>query len=90
MDITNVVVNKFTRREKGICGVASVTINDVIRVHDIKIISGINGLYIVFPNTGTVKVVDGKKRYQDACHTIRSEDRTKLQERIIQEYEKLE
>lgn len=80
MKITDVRVRKVFRDGK-MRGLASITIDDVFVVHDIKIIEGDNGLFIAMPSR---KSKDGE--YRDIAHPINSDTRNVIQERVIEAY----
>ncbi len=63
--------------------IVSVTFDDEFVVHDIKVIEGLNGLFIAMPSR---KMADGE--FRDIAHPINSETRNKIQEAIFKEYEK--
>lgn len=63
--------------------VASITIEDEFVVHDIKIIDGDKGLFIAMPSR---KSADGE--YRDIAHPITSETRGKLQDQILEAYQR--
>jgi stage V sporulation protein G len=65
-------------------GIVSVTFDNEFVVHDIKIIDGINGLFIAMPSR---KI--GKSDYRDIAHPLSPETRTKIREAIFLEYEKV-
>ena len=83
MNITDVRVRKMTKEGK-MKAVVSITIDDVFVVHDIKVIDGEKGLFIAMPSR---KSTDGE--YRDIAHPINSDTRTKIQDLILSEYEKV-
>ncbi len=80
MKITDVRVRKVFRDGK-MRGLASITIDDVFVVHDIKIIEGDNGLFIAMPSR---KSKDGE--YRDIAHPINSDTMNIIQERVLEAY----
>lgn len=84
MKITDVRVRKVETDSK-MRAVASITIDDVFVVHDIKIIEGDKGLFIAMPSK---KGTDGE--YRDTVHPINSETRIMIQNTILEAYEKAE
>ncbi len=82
MQITDVRVRKLTKEGK-MRAVVSVTIDNEFVVHDIKVIEGDKGLFIAMPSK---KATDGE--YRDIAHPINSSTRDKLQQIILEEYEK--
>jgi len=63
--------------------IVSVTFDDEFVVHDIKVIEGLNGLFIAMPSR---KMADDE--FRDIAHPINSKTRNKIQEAIFKEYEK--
>ena len=64
--------------------VASITIDDEMVVHDIKIIEGDRGLFIAMPSK---KGANGE--YRDIAHPINSGTRERIQNSVLAEYEKI-
>lgn len=83
MNITDVRIRRISNDGK-MRAVASITLDDVFVVHDIKIIDGQNGLFIAMPSK---KMSDGD--FRDVAHPICSEMRNQIKEIILQEYEKM-
>ena len=84
MNITDVRLRKIIDSGK-LKAVASITIDDVFVVHDIKVIEGDKGLFIAMPSK---RSTDGE--YRDIAHPISSETRASLQKLILDEYQKEE
>ncbi|MDE7366299.1 MAG: septation regulator SpoVG [Lachnospiraceae bacterium] len=82
MKITDVRVRKVTKEGK-MKAVVSITIDDEFVVHDIKVIEGEKGLFIAMPSR---KAVDGE--YRDIAHPINSTTRDRIQNLILDAYEK--
>ncbi|MCM1496052.1 MAG: septation regulator SpoVG [Bacteroides sp.] len=82
MKITDVRVRKVTKEGK-MKAVVSITIDDEFVVHDIKVIEGEKGLFIAMPSR---KAVDGE--YRDIAHPINSSTRDRIQNLILDAYEK--
>jgi len=61
--------------------VASITIDGVFVVHDIKVIEGDKGLFIAMPSK---KAADGE--FRDVAHPINSETRDSLQKLVLEAY----
>ncbi len=81
MNITDVIVRLISKEGK-MKAVASITIDNVFVVHDIKIIDGANGLFIAMPSR---KAQDGE--YRDIVHPINQETRSFLQNLILSKYQ---
>lgn len=81
MKITSVkVVVKENERMRGL---ATVTIDDCLIIHDIRIIEGNNGLFVAMPSR---KKTTGD--YKDIVHPTNPECRQMFNEAILGEYEK--
>ena len=81
MQITDVRVRKVTKEGK-MKAVVSITLDNEIVVHDIKVIEGEKGLFIAMPSR---KAADGE--YRDIAHPINSETRERIQSIILEKYE---
>ena len=82
MEVTDVRVRKVTEESK-MKAIVSVTFDDEFVVHDIKVIDGINGIFIAMPSR---KMPDGE--FRDIAHPISPTTRRKIQEAVFLEYEK--
>lgn len=82
MQITDVRVRKVAKEGK-LKAVVSITMDDEFVVHDIKVIEGEKGLFIAMPSR---KAVDGE--YRDIAHPINSTTRDRIQNLILDAYEK--
>ena len=82
MDITDVRVRKVSVEGK-MRAIVSVTLDNEFVVHDIKVIEGENGLFIAMPSK---KGNDGE--YRDIAHPINSATREKIQQLILQAYQR--
>ena len=82
LNITDIRIRKISPEGK-MRGVASITIDDVFVIHDIKIIDGEKGMFIAMPSK---KTAEGE--YRDIAHPINSETRDYLQKLILDAYYK--
>ncbi len=80
MEITDVRIRKVDKEGK-MKAIVSITLDDVFVVHDIKVIEGEKGLFIAMPSR---KGADGE--YRDIAHPINSDMRTKIQNLILETY----
>ena len=80
MQITDIKIRKFFD-EGPMKAIVSVTFNDCLAVHDVKIINARDKFFIVMPSR---KNPDGT--YRDIVHPINSEFRAALEEAVIEEY----
>ncbi len=83
MDITDIRIRKVNADGK-LKAYVTVTFDDSFVVHNVKIIEGENGVFIAMPSR---KTKSGE--YKDVAHPINTSFRTKLQDRILDEYEKM-
>ncbi len=81
MTITDIRI-RFIDKEGKLKAVASITIDGVFVVHDIKIIEGEKGMFIAMPSR---KNPEGE--YRDIAHPIDTKTRTMIQEMILGRYE---
>ena len=81
MQITDVRIRKVANQEGKMKAFVSITIDNEIVIHDIKVIEGDKGLFIAMPSR---KSADGE--YRDIAHPINSETRAKLQSIILDLY----
>ena len=82
MKITDIRVRLVNDNDK-LKAVASITIDDELVVHDIKVINGKDGYFLSMPSR---KTDDGK--FKDIVHPIKTEVRESLKEQILAAYEK--
>lgn len=85
MKITAVNVRKMEKENSRMKGIASVIIDESFAVRDIRIISGVNGLFIAMPSRKTAT-----GGYRDIAHPINPETRKMFEDAIFAEYEKAE
>jgi len=84
MKITEVRIRKVKKDDSKLKAVASITIDDVFVVHDIKVIDGNEGNFIAMPSR---KTPDGE--YKDIVHPLNTETREMIRNIILAEYEKV-
>ncbi|MBO4694965.1 MAG: septation regulator SpoVG [Clostridia bacterium] len=83
MNITDVRVRIVKQHEEGkLKAVASIIIDDCFAVHDIKIISGNDGVFIAMPSRKT-----SEGDFKDIAHPINTDTREALKEKILKAYE---
>lgn len=83
MEVTDIRIRRIINNGK-MKGVVSITFNNEFVVHDIKIIDGQNGLFIAMPSR---KMENGE--FRDIAHPINSRTRQKVEDAILEEYEKV-
>lgn len=82
MEITDIKIRKATAEGK-LKAYVNVTFDDCFVVHNLKIIDGKEGAFIAMPSR---KTQTGE--YRDVAHPISPEFRAKLQEKILEAYDK--
>ncbi len=83
MEITEVKIWPSRNADSKIKATASITINGVFMVHDLRVIEGSNGLFVAMPAR---KLSDGN--YRDIAHPITQEARETIQKMVLAEYQK--
>ena len=82
MMITDVRMRKISHEGK-MRAIVSVTVDNQFVVHDIKVIDGVNGLFVAMPSR---RMGDGN--FRDIAHPINSDTREMIQDAIFEEYKK--
>ncbi len=81
MDITDVRVRKINK-EGRMKAIVSITLNDQLVIHDVRIIEGNNGLFVAMPSK---KTPSGD--FKDIAHPINSEARAYIEKKVIDAYQ---
>ena len=81
MEITDIRVRKVNKEGK-MKAVVSVTFDNEIVIHDIKVIEREEGLVIAMPSRRTA---DGE--FRDVAHPINAETRNRIQKLVLEKYE---
>ena len=81
MQITDVRVRKITSQNR-MKAIASITLDDVFVIHDIKVIESDKGLFIAMPSR---KTPNGE--FKDIAHPINAETREKIQKAVLEAYD---
>ena len=81
MNITDIKIRK-TFPEGNVKAVVSVTLDDFIAIHEIKIVQGNGRIFAAMPNR-----LDSNDVYRDIVHPISAEARNKLERVILKAYE---
>ena len=81
MEITDIKIRKLFDNDGPMKAIVSVTFDNQLALHDIKIINARDKFFIVMPSR---KNPDGT--YRDIVHPINSEFRAVLEEQIIDAY----
>ena len=85
MNITDVRVRKIEKENSRMKGLASIILDDMLAIHDIRIISGDNGLFVAMPSRQTPS-----GDYRDIVHPISQDARDIIEGAILEEYNKVE
>lgn len=81
MKITDIKIRK-TFPEGNVKAVVSVTLDDFIAIHEIKVVQGNGRIFAAMPNR-----LDSNDVYRDIVHPISAEARNKLERVILKAYE---
>jgi stage V sporulation protein G len=84
MQITDVRLRKVTTDSK-MRAIASITIDGVFVIHDIRVVEGVNGLFIAMPSR---KMPNGE--FRDVAHPITTEVRQQIQDAVLAAYNEAE
>ena len=80
MNITDIKIRKIFTEGK-VKAIVSIIVDGDFAVHDLKVIEGVERLFIAMPNR---RSEDG--RFQDIVHPISSESRAQIEEAILDKY----
>jgi stage V sporulation protein G len=80
MNITDIKIRKIFTEGK-VRAVVSVILDGDFAVHDLKVIEGVERLFVAMPNR---RSEDG--RFQDIVHPISTEARTQLESVVLDKY----
>ena len=83
MKITDIRIRLVTGGSDKLKAVASITIDDELVVHDIKVINGKDGYFLSMPSRKT-----NEGEFKDIVHPIKTEVRESLKQQILAAYEK--
>ena len=81
MNITNVTIRK-TFSEGNLKAIVSLTIDDCLALHDVKIINGAGRTFVAMPSRQSDEGV-----YRDIVHPIGSQMRVEFEREILNAYE---
>ena len=92
MEVTSIVISELQPKEAGVCADVSIVLDDAIRINHIKVKNGACGLYITFPSYRSdkdVRFVNGKRKFVDLVHPVKTEVREQIKAVVLKEYSKL-
>jgi len=81
MNITDVRVRRINTEGK-MKAVVSVTFDDAFVVHDVKVVEGMNGIFVAMPSR---KTPEGE--YRDIAHPISAAAREVIQTAVLKAYQ---
>lgn len=84
MTITDIRIRPCTGEGNKLKAFASITLDNVLVIHNIKIIENAKGLFLGMPS-----IKDSNGEYKDICHPLETEFRVSMTEAIIQKYEEI-
>lgn len=79
MEITNVQIRVLEQKNK-LKAVATITIDNVFVVHELKILEGSNGLFVGMPSKET------PNGFKDIAHPIDKKTREIIEQKVIEKY----
>lgn len=80
MDITKVTLRPVAMNK--VCAIASIVIDDVFVIHDLRVVNGDKGFFVAMPSR---KLPSGE--FRDICHPINSDTRQLIQDAVLNEFE---
>lgn len=91
MKVTRVVIKTLTPRDLGTCATCNITLDDSLVIHQVKVVNGEKGLFVVFPTLNDAKEVkckDGrrKRRYNDIVHPCDESLRKVIVDSVLKKY----
>lgn len=85
MHITDVRIRRVTAGNTKIRALASVVIDGMFVVHELKVVEGVNGLFVAMPSR---KGTNGE--YTDIAHPITGEGRELVQGAVMEAFQRSE
>ena len=82
MNITDIKIRK-TIDEGRLRGIVSITLDDILAVHDIKIVQGYERLFVAMPSRK-----DENGTFRDIVHPISPDARQLFEQQILDEYQR--
>lgn len=82
MQVTSVRIQKtFDEPDKMLKAIASITVDNIIAIHDVRLLQSAEKMFIAMPNKKL-----GDATYKDLVHPINAEGRKILEEAVISAY----
>ena len=82
MEVTEVKVFPVRNEDERLKAFATVTFDDCFIIRDLKVINGIDGLFVAMPSK---KRKDGK--YKDIAHPLNNETREHIESAVLNAYD---
>lgn len=79
MEITKVTLRPVSMNK--VCAIASIVIDDVFVIHDLRVVNGDKGLFVAMPSR---KLPNGD--FRDICHPINTDTRTRIQAAVLEQF----
>ena len=80
MQITKVTLRSVVMGK--VCAIASVVIDDLLVVHDLRVVNGEKGLFVAMPSR---QLPNGE--FRDICHPINAHGRQVIQRAVLEQFE---
>lgn len=80
LNITKVTLRPVSMNK--VCAIASIVIDDVFVVHDLRVVNGDKGLFVAMPSR---KLPNGD--FRDICHPINTDTRTAIQQAVLDQFQ---
>lgn len=88
MEVTRVKFDRISPKKMGICADVTIFLDDSLVIHQVHVISGKKGLFVSFPNSGSMQLYEGNKRFYDIVHPCKDSLRVKITDAVLNAYEK--
>lgn len=93
MKVTTVDVYPFKNdssfvKEKHILGLAKITLNDQFLVRDLRIMDGVNGLYVAYPHRSNDFLSETDTEYMAVAHPFNRRLREEIEDVVLEEYQR--
>lgn len=80
MNITKVTLRPVAMNK--VCAIASIVIDGVFVIHDLRVVNGDKGLFVAMPSR---KLPNGE--FRDVCHPINTETRSRIQHAVLEQFQ---
>jgi stage V sporulation protein G len=80
MDITKVTLRPVSMNK--VCAIASIVIDDVFVIHDLRVVNGDKGMFVAMPSR---RLPNGD--FRDICHPINTDVRNQIQRTVLDQFQ---